>query len=160
MISLQLLNLNINYWLFKFSAIALCSCHSNSKKLLRSRGGCSKSDKKGMRFGRSFRWVPVGVSPRNLVDMQFFCSSMESSRALFWGLVEKKWLFVPLFFLVSDENIFAGYGGAKIGSPRVSMRVNVRSARLQLCYEPSPSLCPPSKIALLGRRLDRIFLNL
>ena len=28
--------------------------------------------KKGMRFGRSFGRVPVGVSSINLVDMQFF----------------------------------------------------------------------------------------
>ena len=29
--------------------------------------------KKVMRFGQSFWWIPVGVSPRNLIGMQFNC---------------------------------------------------------------------------------------
>ena len=112
MISLQLLNLNINYWLFKFSAIALCSYGSSSKKLLRSRGGCSKSDKKGMHFGRSFQWVPVGMSPRNLVDMQLvrqwnppeFCFEFGGKEATFCAVV-----FSSIWW-----KHFARLGGAKI----------------------------------------------
>ena len=68
-----------------------------------SGGGCSNSDKKGILFGGSFGWVPIGVLPRNLVDMQFVRQCNPPELCFTFG--GKEGTFVPLFSLVSDVKI-------------------------------------------------------
>ena len=79
-------------------------------------------------FDRSFGWVLVGVSSRNLVAMQFVCQW--NPPELCFGFGGKEGTFVPLFSLASDVKFFPGLGVLKSGSPLVSPRGDFRFARL------------------------------
>ena len=112
------------------------------------RGGCSNSDQKRHAF-RSIIWVGSRWRVAKKLGRHAVCSSMESSRASFW-VWWKEGTFCAAFFqyLMKKIGRVGGGGGEgvlKSGSPLVSPRVDVRSARLQWRYEPSPSSCPPSK---------------